>query len=137
MQNIHIIAITHRNFDIAEIGRFHLSDEHRAEVLDRTKNSCGLSELMYLSTCNRVEFILITNKVVDTKFIGEFFTAFFGPEEKRSIEDATNKSAVFSGEHALRHIFNVAASLDSLVVGEREIITQVRKAYDESRALGI
>ena len=137
MQNIHTIAITHRNFESAEIGRFHLSDERRAEVLNQIKNSCELSELMYLSTCNRVEYIFITDKVVDAQFVSKFFTAFFGPAEKKSIDDATAKSAIFSGEEALRHLFRVAASLDSMVVGEREIITQVRKAYDESRAMGI
>jgi glutamyl-tRNA reductase len=137
MQNIHIIAITHRSFDSAEIGRFHLSDERRAEVLHHTKSSCGLSELMYLSTCNRVEFIFITAETVNTNFVSGFFNAFFGAEEKQVIENASAKAAVFSGEEALRHIFNVAASLDSMVVGEREIITQVRKAYDESRAMGI
>ncbi len=137
MQNIHLIAITHRSFTSAEIGRFHLSDERREQVLHHIKNSCGLTELMYLSTCNRVEFIFIAKENVDAQFISAFFNAFFGPGNETLIDDAAAKSSVFSGEEALRHIFRVAASLDSMVVGEREIITQVRKAYDESRAMGI
>ena len=137
MQHIHIIALTHRTVGVQEIGRYHLSDDRRDDVLHHTKVSCGLQELMYLSTCNRVEFIFVTNETVDAAFIARFFTAFFGPSEKNSILQATSHSELYSDENALRHILNVAASLDSLVVGEREIITQVRKAYDQSHKLGI
>ncbi len=137
MHRIHVIALTHKNFDSSEIGRFHLSDDKRAEVLHHLKNGCGLSELMYLSTCNRVEFIMITDQVVDRKFVAQFFSAFFGPTEKSFSDTASENAIMYSGEDALRHIFQVAASLDSMVVGEREIITQVRKAYEESKDLGI
>ncbi|CAN5416740.1 glutamyl-tRNA reductase [soil metagenome] len=137
MQNIHIIAITHRHFDSSEIGRFHLADDRRAEVLQHTKNLCELSELMYLSTCNRVEFIFVTAEEINKNFVASFFKTFFGESENDLLEKAILESEIYSGESALRHLFHVAASLDSMVVGEREIITQVRKAYDESRALGI
>ncbi|MEO5645687.1 MAG: glutamyl-tRNA reductase [Bacteroidia bacterium] len=137
MQTIHLLAITHRSFDSPEVGRFHLSDDRRAEVLHHVKNACGLTELMYLSTCNRVEFIFITKEIVDTTFISRFFNSFFNSAEEQLIEKAISKASLYSGEEALRHIFQVAASLDSLVVGEREIITQVRKAYDESRTMKI
>lgn len=137
MKNIHIIALTHRAVGVQEIGRYHLDGDRRADVLHHTKISCGLTELMYLSTCNRVEFIFVTEEIVDTPFVARFFTTFFNPSEKKSIEHALNKCELFSNEDALRHILNVAASLDSLVVGEREIITQVRKAYDQSNELGL
>lgn len=136
MQNIHIIAITHRSFDIAEIGHFHLSDEDRRAVLQRVKEQCGLSELMYLSTCNRVEFIFVTGRDVNAEFVAEFFK-IYSSGRNENLPALAAKAAIFSGEEALRHIFNVAASLDSLVVGEREIISQVRKAYDDSRAMEI
>lgn len=133
MQNIHIIALTHRNFELPVIGRFHLADENRAEVLMRVKTSCGLSELLYLSTCNRVEFLFVTDAVVDRSFAERFFATMIGA----TAEDAFRNCELFSGEEAVRHLLNVASSLDSLVVGEREIITQVRNAYEQSRALGL
>lgn len=133
MQNIHIIALTHRNFELPVIGRFHLADENRAEVLTRVKTNCGLSELLYLSTCNRVEFLFVTDAVVDRSFAERFFATMIGAEA----EDAFLNCELFSGEEAVRHLLNVASSLDSLVVGEREIITQVRNAYEQSRALGL
>lgn len=133
MQQIHIIALTHRYFELPVIGRFHLADENRAEVLTRVKTSCGLSELLYLSTCNRVEFLFVTDAVVDRSFAEHFFATMIGA----AAEDAFRNCELFSGEEAVRHLLNVASSLDSLVVGEREIITQVRNAYEQSRALGL
>ena len=44
---------------------------------------------------------------------------------------------VFHGEDAVTHLFSVASSIDSLVVGEREIITQVRKAFEECKSFGL
>lgn len=135
MQSIHIIALTHRTTDVKEIGRYHLSDERRGDVLRRVKSECRLDELMYLSTCNRVEFLLVTDAVVDKEFVSRFFRSFSSDPE--TVAHAMNGHEVFSNENALNHIFSVASSLDSLVVGEREIITQVRGAYEESRGLGI
>ena len=137
MENTHIIALTHRQLNSQEIGRYHLSDERRDAVLHHIKIACGLKELMYLSTCNRVEYIFVTNEVVDTAFVTRFFTAFFNTSEKDSITHALKNYEGYSGDQAIRHIFKVASSLDSLVVGEREIITQVRKAYDASKELGL
>src|ERR1044072_4246599 len=134
MQKIHILALTHRFVGIQQIGVYHLSDERRADVLHHVKVACGLDELMYLSTCNRVEFLLVTNETVDAAFISRFFVAFFGSANE-NVKTAISGCELFSGEDALRHIFNVASSLDSLVVGEREIITQVREAYEQSQEL--
>src|ERR1041385_7121276 len=122
MNNIHILAITHRSVEVPEIGRFHLSDDRREDVLHHVKVACGLSELMYLSTCNRVEFLFVTEEIATQEFICRFFNSFFSgsPEFAKA---AMESAELYSGESALRHIFSVASSLDSLVVGEREIIT--------------
>ena len=53
------------------------------------------------------------------------------------LDSLTNNAEVFVGEEAVEHILKVASSLESLVVGEREIITQVRKAYDFCNLLGL
>lgn len=132
MQQFHLLALTHRSIDLADIGRFHLAEENRTAVLERVKNSCGLSELMYLSTCNRVEFLFVTDATVDRKFIAQFFQAFNSQEAKFA-----EKAELFSGEAALQHLFEVSSSLDSLVVGEREIITQVRNSYEQGKEAGL
>lgn len=107
-----------------------------AEVLTNVKNSCGLDEIMYLSTCNRVEFMVASNHEYNRNFLNIFFSAMF-PGRTEDIALAVNSAKIYVGETALRHYCEVAGSLDSLVVGEREIITQVRNAYEKCHELGL
>jgi glutamyl-tRNA reductase len=132
MQNLHILALTHRQFDLATIGHFHLADDQRASFLQGLKSRMHLNELMYLSTCNRVEFIFSSENLVDTVFLNSFLSSF-----QKSNDSIAASCELYSGENAVRHLLEVASSLDSLVVGEREIITQVRNAYEEGLAIGI
>ena len=130
LNSLHIIAFTHRDFNFDEIGHFHLEDSSRINSLNKLKSDLNVDELMYLSTCNRVEFIVNSNLKIDTKFL-EILVGNFISSEK--IKYFVNKTAVFSGKKAVHHLFSVASSIDSLVVGEREIITQVRKAFEECK----
>ena len=57
MNELRVIAITHKHFSLEEIGKFHIAPEHRNDALAQLKNTLGLSEIMFLSTCNRVEII--------------------------------------------------------------------------------
>jgi glutamyl-tRNA reductase len=122
--------------DINHIGRFHLENERRDAVLTQIKEECGIQELMYLSTCNRVEFTLVYEGYPDEVFLSRFFEIFFAGNNDE-INFALNNHSLYHGDAALRHLFEVASSLDSLVVGEREIITQVRNAFEQSSAAGL
>ncbi len=130
LNSLHIIAFTHRDFNFDEIGHFHLEDSSRINSLNKLKSDLNVDELMYLSTCNRVEFIVNSNLKIDTKFLEILIGNFISSEK---IKYFINKTAVFSGKKAVHHLFSVASSIDSLVVGEREIITQVRKAFEECK----
>jgi len=136
VQRIKVIAFTHKNIDLKEIGRFHLEDAVVPERLAALRKESGAHELMYLSTCNRVEFHLIADTEITKSWLLGFFAAFNPSWNDTDLEWAVSHASVFEGDSALRHLFNVASSLDSLVVGEREIITQVRNAYEKSTALG-
>ena len=133
MNSIQIIAFTHRQFNFEEIGLFHLDDNQRIEKLAQLKTTLKIDELMYLSTCNRVEFIISKEKKIDKPFIKRLVSNFLKKEDINLSEDFVNKAEVFSNKKAIHHMFSVASSIDSLVVGEREIITQVRKAFEECR----
>lgn len=135
LEPLKIIAFTHKNTDINEIGKFHIDELEWLPRLTYLKSVAAINELLYLSTCNRVEFILSTDKQIDTKFLNNFFSAFDTNWNSIEINWAINNAQVFEGEEALRHLFSVASSIDSLVVGEREIITQVRNAYEKCKAL--
>lgn len=130
MQQIHVIAITHRHFSLEEIGYFHLDESRREAVLQQVKNDCGLDELMYLSTCNRVELLFTTGETLDRNLAKKILDII-------NVAVTVSDCELYSGEDALRHILQVASSLDSLVVGEREIITQVRNAYEQCLGYGL
>jgi glutamyl-tRNA reductase len=124
------IAVTHKHFDINDIGKFHIDEKEWNNRLSSLKSINGVDEVMFLSTCNRVEFLLNTKHKIDKAFLKNFIFSVY-PEIKDEEADKTISSAlVFEGEDALKHLFQVASSIDSLVVGEREIITQVRNAYE-------
>ncbi|REK03471.1 MAG: glutamyl-tRNA reductase [Bacteroidetes bacterium] len=131
------IAFTHHNTPVKELHRFFLHEENRKERLAYIKFNCELNEVMYLATCNRIEFIFTTHQSCDEIFLARFFKNFRPDWEEKDIEFAVKHASVYEGEDALRHLYRVASSLESLVVGEREIITQVRKAYDECYSEGL
>lgn len=137
MKNLKVIAFTHKTVSIDEIGNYHCGDERQQECLVSLKHAMNLSELMYLSTCNRVEFVLATNDEIDTAYLNKFLQIFNPVWDSEFVKSSAEKAMVYSGDEALRHLFHVATSLDSLVVGEREIITQVRNAYEKCHQYGI
>jgi glutamyl-tRNA reductase len=137
LKEFKIIAFTHKVAELNEIGRFHLDAAIQEQTLLNLKAVAGLDELMYLSTCNRVEFLIITSKDINKEFLYEFFGNFNPTLSKEEISVAAQKALIFEGEEALTHLFNVASSVDSLVVGEREIITQVRSSYETSVKQGL
>ncbi len=137
MNRFKIIAFTHKTTDINDIGKFHISDGDLRSRLEFLKSSINAEELLYLSTCNRVEFMLSLNENVDSLFLKKFFNAFDTNWTDTEINWSIENAQVFEGENALRHLFSVASSIDSLVVGEREIITQVRNAYEKCNELGL
>lgn len=137
MNRLKSIAVTHKHFDISDIGKLHIDEKEWKDRLSRLKATMGIDELMFLSTCNRVEFLLNTPQVIDKRFFQRFITSIYPEIREQDLERTVSSVLLLEGEAALRHLFYVASSLDSLVVGEREIITQVRNAYELSRSLGL
>ena len=136
MKDLKIIAFTHKTTDISNIGRLHIDAKNRKNRLEKIKRN-DISELMYLSTCNRVEFVLVSESDLNENYLSSFFTCFSEDWDQDDIKWAIENCSVFEGDEAVKHIFHIASSLDSLVVGEREIITQVRKAFDECSKYGL
>lgn len=137
MQTLKIIAFTHKTIEIEEIGSLHIEDDARESRLNFLKKNAALSELMYISTCNRVEFVMVNEDELSGEYLALFFASFNPAWGEKEINWAIDHCQVFVGLHACRHLFSTAASIDSLVIGEREIITQVRKSYDESNMQGL
>lgn len=137
MNNINVIAFTHKNLEVNNIGLLHIGDELLSERLHGLKNALQFDEIMFLSTCNRVEFIFITNDFVDKSYIHTFLTTLYADLDLELLNHFVTVAQHFEGTEAVAHILRVATSIDSMVVGEREIITQVRSAFENCRNLGL
>ena len=137
IQQFHIIAFTHRNIEVTEIGNLHVEMDVQATLLPEVKASMQLDELMFLSTCNRVEISFCTQSTIDHHFLSALFKALYPSFSESEIEHYVSLIELHSGIAAVEHLLSVASSIDSMVVGEREIITQVRNAFEYSRKIGI
>lgn len=137
MDSLKVIAFTHNNLSLEQIGKLHLDAEHQALVLGALKINFGLEELLFLSTCNRVEVIMKSDSEINTHLVKEICTFINRNISENDALTISKNAEIFQGEKAVEHLLRVASSLDSLVVGEREIITQVRKSYDYCNSLGL
>jgi glutamyl-tRNA reductase len=131
------IAFTHRSLPFELIGKLHLSEDQQSQALTDLKANFNFSELLFLSTCNRIELFIKSEREVTKVLVKEialFLNTHLNNFEAEGLSEAAE---VYVGDAAVEHLFKVASSLESLVVGEREIITQVRKAYDFCNSVGL
>jgi glutamyl-tRNA reductase len=118
------------------VGRFHIEPEHQKERLLPAVKAFEMKELMFLSTCNRVEFFFRCSAELDESFVQKLIETLYPSLSTEQVEKATHGARTYVGIEAVRHLFHVASSLDSLVIGEREIITQVRQSYERAQKNG-
>lgn len=137
IESLQIIAFTHKNSSIENIGLLHLSEESQREILPSLKSTYFFNELMFLSTCNRVELIVKSDDLITREKLVSILTFIQPNIESNKINEIVNEALILTGTSAVQHLFQVASSLDSLVIGEREIITQVRKSYELCNELGL
>jgi glutamyl-tRNA reductase len=134
LNHFYTIAFNHKQLPLDVVGKFHIDEEKQVELLRNLKEKLALEELMYLSTCNRVEFFLVSKEPKSAEDI--LNSGIFNLAEENALIAKSN-SEVHFGNDAVRHLFKVTSSLDSMVIGEREIITQVRKSYEFAEANGL
>ena len=122
-----VIGVNHKtaNVDIREKLAF--NGPKLEEGVFGLRKIPEVREAAVLSTCNRVELYLCANKRGDAAdHIKDFLAVFHGLERK----DFEKSLYVHDGENAIRHIFRVSSSLDSMVVGEPQILGQIKDSFD-------
>jgi len=134
LEHFHSIAFTHRHLDVNVIGQLHIEAEDQHHRLGLLKENIDLKELMFLSTCNRVEFLIVGFQDPTAEFLSTMLTYLYPDKSKDLIQTWVQGVEITSGKAAVEHVLKVASSIDSMVVGEREIITQVRNAFESCRA---
>lgn len=136
VDRLKIIAFTHKSIEVNQLSRFFIPEEERFSRLTLIKAATGIDELFYLATCNRIEFVCATNQEMSPESLSCFFENLNPLWDEKEIEYNIRHCQVFQGEAALSHLLNVVSSIDSLVVGEREIVGQVRSAYEWAQKSG-
>jgi glutamyl-tRNA reductase len=136
-----LVGVSHRTAPLEVREALAFPKERMGEALQRLRDEAGLEEAMILSTCNRVE---LYGRARDAMAEGdppapdaaariESFLARFHGRAPGELGDAVYR---MSGQEAIRHAFRVAASLESMVVGEPQILGQVKEAYHAAEAAG-
>ena len=105
--------------------RAKLGAGHSANAQDETQNGGGVAEAALLSTCNRFEIYAVTGKGEDEDAIARWLCAYCNLSEDQVRAHCFTRR----GHDAVRHLMRVAASLDAMMVGEPQILGQVKAAY--------
>lgn len=133
LDGFHILTLTHRDAALETLAHAIVPGENTAVTLENLKASMGWEELLYLATCNRVTYVFYTQEP-SAADLAEQTLRLIRPElSDNLVLETASRMRLLHGNDAVTHLLEVAASMDSLVVGEREIIRQLRQAYDQSR----
>lgn len=131
---IGVVGLNHKSASIEIRERISLSPEQVQAFTQRVKRQeSHISEFMVLSTCNRTEFYFYGNACETGNFvlISREITQYFGiPEETIQAHFYHH-----TGFKAVRHLFGVTAGLDSMVLGEYQIVHQLKQAHQQSKSL--
>jgi glutamyl-tRNA reductase len=137
LKYLKVIAFTHKQIELKELGKLVICQEDLTDKLQDIKLHFGISELFYLSTCNRVEFVLATSQPVDKEFARKFIEFLNIGLCSHYLGTFLDAASIYENRDALNHLLRTSCSLESLVVGEKEILAQLRKAYEKGKEAGL
>ena len=128
--NLIVIGVNHQTAPVEVREQFTISEARLPEAVKTLAAQPGIEEAMIVSTCNRVELIART-KDADANLDG-CLKKMYGVDA----QSYRKYLYEYRERDAIRHVFRVASSLDSMVVGEPQILGQVKEAYATARAVG-
>src|SRR5579885_3673707 len=132
--NFCLIGLNHRTAAIEVRERLAIAEERLTEALHGVASLPDVAEVFILSTCNRVEIFVRTESgeaTLSTRLI-QFLADFHG----RDFAEVAPHFYQYRQRDSILHMFRVASSLDSMIIGESQILGQVKAAYALARAAG-
>jgi glutamyl-tRNA reductase len=132
-REIIIVGVNHRKAPVAVREQVNFSDGLLDHALRQLLALEPIEEGVILSTCNRVEVVATST---DGDLAVETLASFLASREDVEPQRLADHLSVYRGREAVRHLFRVAASLDSMVVGEPQILGQLKEFYGRSAAVG-
>ncbi len=125
--NLFCVGISHHTASVDVRERY-----VRNPAVERTvREAAGCAEALVLATCNRVEVYAAAETRVESEAITRCLTG-----AQQAFADDAGAFYRFDGEACVQHLFRVASGLDSMVVGETEVLGQVKQAYEKARSTG-
>lgn len=140
MQHIGLIGLSYRSANLKNLEAFTIPQEHFANWLLLLKQHCQFEEMVYVSTCNRIECFYISKEDFSREHLVNSLVSFFRIYKSSldfTIYNNEDCFYIYKGFDAIKHLFCVTSSIDSMVIGETEILRQVKKAYAVAKNLSI
>jgi glutamyl-tRNA reductase len=128
-----VAGLNHRTAPVEVRENLAFRVEDLAPALAKLRNGVGAREAMILSTCNRVE---VTATFDEASPSDEVIAAFLAETHGFATGNLTAHIYSYEERKAIRHLFRVASSLDSMVIGEPQILGQLKQAYAQAREHG-
>jgi glutamyl-tRNA reductase len=126
-----LFGVSHRSAPVSVLEQLSTDESDQAKIVDQVLQSSLVTEAMVLSTCNRVEVYAVVEAFHGgLSVIGQVLSEHSG----MSLNDLTKYAYVRYAEAAVEHLFAVASGLDSAVIGEQQVLGQVRRAYAAAEA---
>lgn len=130
-----MIGLNHRSADVALRERLCLTGARLDETLQRLRELNAHAELAALCTCNRTELYIARPELEPPR--REDLEVILAQVGGVAVEQIQSACAFYKQDEAAKHLFEVAAGLDSMVLGEPQILGQVKRAYDDANARGL
>lgn len=131
LSQVVLVGMNHKTAPVEIREKLAFAPEETADALTHFRTSPFIQEAMIVSTCNRVEVVLVAREkdpAVDLVF------SYMGEKKSLSPDRLKSVAYIYFGDAAVRHVFQVAASLDSMMIGEPQILGQVKEAFKASVA---
>ena len=136
MEYLKIIAFTHKQIDLKALGKLVICEHTLDDRLRNIQSELNIKEIFYVGTCNRVEFVFTSAAELDKAFISRFLHVLDMGLPEEYMEQFIENVSIYEKVDAFNHLLRTSCSLESLVVGEKEILAQIRKAYEACRIAG-
>lgn len=130
--NYKILTVTHRHSNLKCIGKYALPTDKEGvstPISEQLKAEFQLEEFYYVATCNRILFVFYAQEMMHEDFVERFFKRI---NPHLTTSDIEENVQALEGIDAVEHLLEVGASIDSLVIGERQILGQLREAYQQA-----
>lgn len=133
MLRLGLVGVSIHKAPLELLAALTIPKEERQRVLKDLAAACGFEELVYLATCNRVELVFLTRDETPLRISRNRILDFFF-RDSHEVHFQPENFYVTGGVEAARHLFTVASALDSLVLGEAQILGQLKDAYSEGES---